>query len=482
VAQAIEFGTDGWRGIIADDFTYANVRFAAQGIAQYLREIDHPTAVIGYDTRFASDRFAREVAQVLAGNGIECLIFSEPAPTQVSSWTVIDRKASGAVVITASHNPYYFSGLKYKPDYGGSASPEVTDRLEREIAQAMRSGTVRSQRYQEAVAAGQVREIDPKPSYIAQLGRMVDLDGIRQAGLRILADPMYGSGQGYVRSVLHGGKTQVDELHGERNASFGGMHPEPIPHNLADALARMKAGGYDLAIANDGDADRVGIIDEHGIFINQLQVFALLMLYLLEKRQWKGPVVRSLTSTSMADKLGELFGVTVYEMPVGFKHLGPKMTETQAILAGEESGGFAFRGHIPERDGILSGLFFADMIVRYQKPLSQILTYLESKVGPHHYARHDLPLEREGYAQRRQAIYEDLRAAPPAELAGERVVRARTDDGYKFYLADGSWVLLRFSGTEPLIRIYSEAPSEERVDRLITALEERIRVAPAAHG
>jgi len=478
----IEFGTDGWRGIIGDDFTYANVRAAAQGVANYLRERRGASIVIGYDTRFASDRFAREVAQVLAGNGIDCLVLDAPSPTQVSSWTVIDRRASGAVVITASHNPYYFSGLKYKPDYGGSASPEVTGRLEQEIDQVLRSGAVHRRDYEEARAAGRLQEIDPRPSYVAQLERMLDLDGLRQAGLRILADPMYGSGQGYLRSILAGGTTQVDEIHGERNASFGGMHPEPIPHNLREALDHMKRGGYDLCIANDGDADRVGIVDEHGTFVNQLQVFALLMLYLLEKRGWRGPVVRSLTTTSMADKLGERYRVPVHELPVGFKHLGPKMMETGAILAGEESGGFAFRGHIPERDGLLSGLFVADMIVQYQRPLSRILEYLEKQVGPHHYARHDLPLAREGYAERKQALYEDLRSRPPAELAGGRVVRQRTDDGFKFYLADGSWVLVRFSGTEPLMRVYSEAPSGERVQQLMSALEERLHVAPVSHA
>lgn len=479
---SIEFGTDGWRGIIADDFTYANVRVAAQGVANYLRTSPKPSAVVGYDTRFASDRFAREVAQVLAGNGIECLVFLAPAPTQVSSWTVIDRKATGALVITASHNPYYFSGLKYKPDYGGSASPEVTARLEQEIAGVLASGTVHAEPYQEARRAGRVQEIDPRPSYLAQLGRMVDLEALRGAGLRVLADPMYGSGQGYVATVLGGGRTQVDEIHGEPNPSFGGMHPEPIPQNLTEALARMRAGGYDLGIANDGDADRVGIIDEGGVFINQLQVYALLMLYLLDVRQWRGPVVRSITTTSMADKLGALYGVEVHEVPVGFKHLGPKMMDTGAILAGEESGGFAFRGHIPERDGILSGIFFADMIVRYQKPLSQILRDLEAKVGPHCYARHDLPVDREGYARRRQAIYEDLRAHPPSELAGERVVHMRTDDGFKFYLGDGSWVLIRLSGTEPLIRVYSEAPTDARVRALIGALQARLQLESAAHA
>jgi phosphomannomutase len=243
---------------------------------------------------------------------------------------------------------------------------------------------------------------------------------------------------------------------------------------MPQAMERMRKGGFDLCIANDGDADRVGIIDEKGSFINQLQVMALLMMYLIEKRGLKGDVVRSLTSTSMVDKLGERFGVKVHELKVGFKYIGPKMAETNAMLGGEESGGFAFRGHIPERDGILSGITFADMIVKYGQPLSRIMAHLTELVGPHFYARHDLHLDRQEYAARRTELYGRLEKEPPTEIAGARVARSRTDDGFKYYLEDGSWVLVRFSGTEPLIRVYSEAASKERVDQLLASLEEKL--------
>jgi len=476
----IAFGTDGWRGIVADDFTFESVRMATQGIAQYLLTKPNPSAVVGYDTRFASDRFAAAVAEVLAGNGIRALLINDPAPTQVSSWAILDRRASGAVVVTASHNPYYFNGLKYKPEYAGSASPEVTDRLEKEIADVQRDGQVRRVRFDDGQRQGLIEVFDPRPAYTAQIGRMVDLAALRRAGLRILHDPMYGSGQGYVRHLLAGDRTTIEEVHAERNPTFGGLHPEPIPQNLRAALERMRGGGFDLCIANDGDADRVGIIDETGRFINQLQVMALLMLYLVERRGWKGDVVRSLTETAMVDALGRRFGITVHELKVGFKYVGPKMQETNAILGGEESGGFGFRGHIPERDGILSGLFFADMIVQYGKPLSKILAYLEELVGPHAYARHDIHLEREEYAARRASVYAQLERDPPRELAGQAVARARTDDGFKYYLADGSWVLVRLSGTEPLIRVYSEASSRERVDQLLAALEDRLGVRQLA--
>ncbi len=476
----IKFGTDGWRGVIADDFTYESVRIATQGIAEYLRTKPNPAAVVGYDTRFASELFAREVAQVLAGNGVKALVINAPAPTQVSSWAILDRKTSGAVVITASHNPYYFGGLKYKPEYAGSASPEVTERLEQEITRVQRDGQVRQLRFEEAEQHGSIEVFDPRPAYTAQIARMVDLNPIKAAGLRILAEPMYGSGQGYLKALLSGGRTTVEEIHGERNPSFGGMHPEPIPHNLTQAVEIMRRGGFDLCIANDGDADRVGIIDEQGRFINQQQVMALLMLYLIEKRGWRGDVVRSLTSTSMADKLAERFGVTVHELKVGFKYISPKMSETNAILGGEESGGFGFRGHIPERDGILSGIFFADMIVEYGQPLSAILQRLEDLVGPHFYTRHDIRLEREEYAARRTAVYTQLEKDPPTALRGQPVVRTRTDDGFKYYLGDGSWVLVRLSGTEPLIRVYSEASSQQRVDELLAALEDRLGVRQLA--
>lgn len=470
----IKFGTDGWRGIIADDFTYESVRVATQGIAQYLTSRSNPSAVVGYDTRFSSDIFAKEVAQVLAANGVRVHLIDAPAPTQVSTFAILDKKASGGLVITASHNPYYFSGLKYKPEYAGSASPEVTNRLEEEIQRVLRGGRVRQVRFDDALHDGRIEIFDPKPAYITQVNRLVPLDRIKAAGLRILHEPMYGASQGYVRALLAGGKTTVEEIHQERNPGFGGMHPEPIAQYMPEALERMRSGRFDLGIANDGDADRVGIIDEKGQFINQLQVLALLMMYLLEQRGLKGDVIRSLTSTSMADKLGERFGVKVHELPVGFKYLGPKLIEVNGLLAGEESGGFAFRGHIPERDGVLSGLMFAAMIVDYGRPLSKILDHLVELVGPHSYARHDLQLDRQEYPARRAEIYGRLQQESPTEIAGSKVVRSRTDDGFKYYLEDGSWVLIRFSGTEPLIRVYSEASSKERVEQLLAALEERL--------
>ncbi len=437
--------------------------------------------VVGHDTRYCAELFAREVARVLAANGRSVLLLDGPAPTQVSSWTVVARGAAGGVVVTASHNPPEFNGLKYKPDYGGSASPQVVGELEVLSARAQAEG-VRSMPFAEALAQGAVRLVDPLPEYTAQIGRMIDLPRLRDSGLRILHEAMYGAGAGFVARLLSGGTTRVDELHAERNPGFGGMHPEPIEQWMPEAMAAMRSGGYDLGIANDGDADRVGIIDERGVFVNQLQVMGLLSMYLLEKRGMRGALVRSLTTTGMADRLGEIFGVPVHELQVGFKYIGPMMTETDALIGGEESGGFGFRGHLPERDGILAGLMVAAMIVDYGMPLSTILAHLEELVGPHAYARHDIAMEREGYQERKQEMYLRVGENPPRELAGEPVVRTRSDDGFKFYLADGSWALVRFSGTEPLIRVYSEAPTAERVQQLLAALERFLGIPVPAGG
>src|ERR1700737_3312066 len=478
--QKIKFGTDGWRGVIADDFTYANVRRVAQGTAEYMKSRSNdPLAVVGFDCRFASEDFARTVADIFATNGVRTLIFDRPSPTQVASWTVIDRKATGAAVITASHNPYQFNGIKYKPETGSSAPTEVIAELERRI-NALSDVPPSDHR----AARELVSTYDPRPAYYAQIARMVELDAIKDSGLRVVHECMYGWGYGYIAELRGGGGTTVTELQNQRNPLFGSMSPEPIRPNIDSALSFMKVGGQDLCICTDGDADRVGIIDETGTFINQLQVFALLMLYLFEVRGMRGPVIKTVNMTAMADKLGAEFGTKVFGVPVGFKNVAPKMMETDAVLGGEESGGFGVRGHIPERDGILVGLLFADMIVKAGKPLSAILADLEQRVGPPAYARHDIHLNRETYDGERKRILELLEKNEPNEVAGVRVQRIRSDDGFKFYLEDGSWVLLRASGAEPLVRGYAGAAATPGGDGGLAALEEigglRQHVAPPA--
>jgi alpha-D-glucose phosphate-specific phosphoglucomutase len=471
----IRFGTDGWRAVVADDFTYANVRAVAQGVATYLGSETRPV-VVGHDSRYCAELFAREVARVLVANGQRVVLLDRVTPTPAVSWAITQQKAAGGVVVTASHNSAEFNGIKYKPDFGGSAPPEVVAEIERHTVAALDAG-VTEMTYEDAVATGRLQIFDTLPSFFEQLGRMVNLDALRAHGLRVLHEAMYGAGAGLIARALAGGSTTVVELHGERNPGFGGMHPEPIDRYMPEAMARMQSGDFDLGIANDGDADRVGIIDERGTYINQLQVMSLFAMYLLEKRGLRGDIVRSITTSGMLDELGERFGVTVHEMPVGFKYIGTKMMETNALLGGEESGGYAFRGHVPERDGILSGLMMASMIVDYGQPLSQILKHLEDLVGPHAYDRHDIRFPRDGYEERKAQVYARMQQDEPTSLAGSKIVRTRTDDGFKFYMDDGSWVLMRMSGTEPLMRIYAEATTHERVEELITALEHQSGVS-----
>ncbi|MDQ6899722.1 MAG: phosphoglucomutase/phosphomannomutase family protein [Candidatus Dormibacteraeota bacterium] len=464
--MAIKFGTDGWRGVVGDDFTYENVRVAAAGIARCLGS---GTVVVGYDRRFASELFAEEVARVLAGQGLQAILFDRATPTQVACWTVVDRRAAGAVIVTASHNPYIFNGLKFRPETGSSAPPEVIARLEEAIA-ATAKGAAAVERAEPGDE--RIQRLDPRPSYFQQVGRMVDREAIRRSDLSLVHEAMHGSGSGYIAELVGGGRTGVTELHPERNPWFGGVNPEPIPTNLQRALDLMAAGGHDLAICTDGDADRVGVIDERGCFVNQLQVFALLIRYLVEVRGLRAPIVKSINMTFMADRLAARYGLAVHEVPIGFKSIAPRMMAVDALLGGEESGGFAFQGHIPERDGLLAGLFLADYVARSGRRLSQLMEELAELAGPSAYARHDHHLPRDNYPEERRRILGLLAERCPVEVAGVAVAGIRSDDGYKFTLSDGSWVLLRASGTEPLIRVYSEAATPDDVAARLAALEE----------
>jgi alpha-D-glucose phosphate-specific phosphoglucomutase len=468
MGSVIKFGTDGWRAIIAEDFTFDNVRACAQSVAQFLKESNLASRglVVGYDTRFASEDFAAAVAEVVTANGIKVYLTQNATPTQTVSYSILDKGAGGAVVITASHNPPRWNGFKYKPEYAGSASPEVVARLEAPLPEILASGPPPRLALEEAERQGLLVRFDAKPAYLTQLHRLVDVERIRAAGLKVCIDPMYGAGIGYLRELLTGGRLVATELHGERNPVFPGLHsPEPIGRNLADLSAAVRSEKADVGLATDGDADRVGVIDENGEYVDQLQVFGLLTYYLLEVRGERGAIVKALTTTRMVQRLGELYDVPVYETAVGFKYLGPKMMESNALIGGEESGGYAFRGHIPERDGVLAALYFLDLMARTGKRPSALLAELYDRVGPHHYDRVDVqmrPEERDGVVQR-------VAAARPKELAGVGVVGQDTIDGYRFELENGGWLLIRFSGTEPLIRIYTEVPEKRLVPELLKA-------------
>ena len=461
----IKFGTDGWRGVIADDFTFDNVRLCAQGTADMLAANgDDRTVVVGYDTRFASDRFAAAVAEVFAGNGLRVLLADRPAPTPAIGYNLVAWEAGSGVVITASHNPPEWNGYKFKPDYGGSASPGIVAELEHHVANAEQRERFKTTPLSEGVKSGLVEYFDPEPLYLENLGRLVDLDGIRRAGLRVAVDSMHGSGTGYLAKFISGGATSVVELRGERNPGFPGMvQPEPLFHNLAGVIEEVEESNADVGLATDGDADRLGVVDENGRFVTTLEAFALLCYYQLEVLGNRGPLVRSITMTSMIDKLGGSYGVPVFDTPVGFKYLGPVMMREDALTAGEESGGYAFRGNIPERDGILSGLMILDLMVRTDKTVSELLSVLREVVGSHYYDRLDLHFD----AREREAIERRVGSAQLRQLAGRPVEQIDTRDGYRFVLPDGYWTLIRFSGTEPLLRVYAEGASPEEVETLL---------------
>ena len=470
MAPTIKFGTDGWRGIIAEDFTFENVRVCAQAVANYLHAhgINSQGLLIGYDTRFASEDFADAVAEVIAANGIKVYLNPKEAPTPVISYAIVVKRAAGAVIITASHNPAIWNGFKYKPEYAGSASPEVTTELEGYIEQILAGGEIKRLPLSDGLEQGLIEYYDPAPVYLSHIAEMVNLERIRQAGLKIAVDSMYGSGAGYFSELLTGGRTEVIEINSERNPLFPGVRPEPIAQNLTKLSEMIREIKADIGLATDGDADRIGPLDENGFFITPLQVFALLALYLLEVRGERGAIVKSITTTDMVYRLGELFSVPVYETLVGFKYLGPLMIAENALIGGEESGGFGFRGHIPERDGILAGLYLLDLMVRMDKKPSELIEYLYEKVGPHYYERTDLNFP----SEKREAIVQRLDQLKPGQIDNTEVASIDTSDGFRFRLSDGSWLLIRLSGTEPLLRIYAESDSPAHVERLLEAGKE----------
>jgi len=461
----IKFGTDGWRGIIAEDFTFDNVRACAQGVADYLHRTHQAERglVIGYDTRFASEDFAAAAAEVIAANGIKVSLCDKPAPTPVISYTVTASKAAGAIIITASHNPGLWNGFKYKDENGASAPVEVAAEIERAANETAAGKNIKQVPLALALETRLVSYLDPDPAYFAQIRKLVDLDTIKQSKLKVIVDSMYGAGCGYFRTLLQGGNLEVAEIHGERNPAFPGIQPEPIARFLGDLSATVVKEKADVGLATDGDADRIGIIDEKGRFLNQHQVFALLTLYLLEVRGERGAIIKTLTSTDMLYRLGEIYGVPVFETPVGFKYVAPLMMERNATIGGEESGGYGFRGHIPERDSILAGLYFLDFMVKTGKKPSQLLEYLFSKVGEHYYDRIDIHIQ----PDERQSLNARIAQQTVESIAGIKVVRLDTRDGYRYVLSDGSWLLVRFSGTEPLIRIYAEAHTPKQVQKLL---------------
>jgi len=460
---------------MTEDFTESNVRICAQGVSNYLLEQDsHQNGlIIGYDTRENSEVFAKAVAEVAAANQIPVIFCEGPTPTPVVSYNLISRDCAGGVIITASHNPREWNGFKFRPGYGGSASPDIVARIEDHIERLGDVTNANIMDFDHLQSIGMIEKIDASNSYMNHIASLVDLDGIRKAGLNVVVDSMHGAGCGYINELLRNGSTKIIEIRGTPDPCFPGMsQPEPIDHNLSELKTAILENNGDVGLALDGDADRLGLVEDNGMYVSTLHTFALICKHLLENLGLKGTLVRSITMTNMIDELGEIHDVSVIDTPVGFKHLGPIMMEEDALAAGEESGGYAFRGHIPERDGILSALFMLDMMVNTGQNPSELLEDLVHTVGPHYYKRIDIEFD----PMDRERINNVLANWQPENISGLDVKRIDTRDGYRFLLENQAWCLIRFSGTEPLLRIYAEANSDTLVDSLLKACQKFVNL------
>ena len=466
----IKFGTDGWRAIIAEEFPFANVRACAEAVARNLIASgrSHDGLVVGFDTRYGSQRFAHAVADVVNRFGIATQIFDVAAPTPACSFAVVNQSAANGVMITASHNPPEWNGFKVKSAAGGSASPEEVANIELHLADVLDGKSSYSGTH---VAQGQV--FDVIGPYLEQLHRVIDVDPIKSQPLKIVVDAMHGCGAGIIPKMLAGGAIEVTEIRSESNPNFPGMdQPEPIAHNLRPLSDTVRETGAAVGIALDGDADRVGIIDENGIYFTTLEVFSLLTDHFMGRRNERGGVACTITMSSMVDKLSANYGAPVYRTPVGFKYVGPTMIEENCSMGGEESGGYAFKGHVPERDGALSGLLFLQAMVMSGKKPTELLNDLHALVGPHTFKRIDISYDK----TQRSHLAEQVASATPASLGGLAVESDDRRDGVRFDLAGGTWAVARMSGTEPLVRIYAETPDDDTLTAVLGDLQKTLGV------
>src|SRR5215475_2113262 len=455
----IKFGTSGWRAIIADEFTFANVRLATEAIGRYVkRRNGSPTLLVGYDTRFASEDFGREVARVLSSQNIDARLCSQAVPTPAVAFTIVRCKLDGAVNITASHNPGEYNGLKFSTADGAPALPEVTSEIENEIVQLQQSNWEFTAKPNENLT----EKVDIGPAYLRDLTTKVDFKKIRDANLSIAYDALHGSGAGYLDAILQQEHVPAMVLHTNRDVYFGGHHPEPADEQLGELKIVMKKNWLKLGLATDGDADRFGVLDEGGEFIYPNELIAMLVDYLVESRGWKGGVARSVATTHLIDRVAKLYGLELLETPVGFKFTGEYIKEGRIILGGEESAGLSIRGHVPEKDGILACLLITEMVASRNKSLKNQLNDLFLRVGGVYNRRLNVKLDPAISARVKQKIASDVR-----EFHGRRVVEENRLDGLKLLFGDGSWVLMRPSGTEPVVRYYAESTSPADLDKIL---------------
>jgi len=474
----IHFGTDGWRAVISDTFTFHNLRLVTQAIADAAQspdwsEQENPgphKMVVGFDTRFLSDRYATDVARVLAGNGYTVYLAQSDAPTPAISYAVKSLGAIGGVMITASHNAPRYNGIKLKAAYGGSALPEQCHRVEIYLNDnEERSRGPNLMDLDQAREAGLIERFNPIPAYYEHLRTLIDFNAIAENPPRVVVDSMHGSGRGVMRGILQGTGCEVFEIRGEMNPGFGGAHPEPIARYLGPLASAISTGMGNLGLATDGDADRIGAMDERGNFVDPHQIMALALQYLVEKRGWTGKVIRTVSTTRMIDRLAKRYGLEVYETPVGFNHIADHMLKDDVLIGGEESGGISFKGHIPEGDGILMGLLLTEIVATAGKTLHELVSNLLKDVGPAFYTRSDLRLQ---YPVAKARMTQELTEKAPAQIGQLKVSEVSIIDGVKYILEDDSWLLIRPSGTEPVLRVYSEGRSPEIVRAMLDYGEE----------
>ena len=460
---AITFGTDGWRGIIAEDFTFANARIVAQAIAHYaVRNEDARKGVlIGYDHRYAADRVATAVAEVISSTGTPVWLADKPCPTPAISYLVRHRGAAGGIVITASHNPYRWNGIKYKASYGSSALPSIVSQIEQELEVVLQNGVPPLPPRPDLI-----QPLEPRAPYLVALEKLVDWKRLRDANFRFVFDPMHGSAAGLLPKLLRCNGITCDEIRGTRDPRFGGVHPEPIEPHIEALRQAVLAGKYDAGLCADGDGDRIGAIDRDGTFVNPHQIFALLVWHLAGTRNLPGDIAKTFSVTKLIDKLATKFGRKLHETPIGFKYICELMLEQNILIGGEESGGIGTSLYIPERDATVSALLLAELMAWHGKSLGELLAALTAEFGEYHYGRVDLDLK-PGQKEKAIAHFSDVKLTRILDLA---VVRREDMDGIKVYLGDTGWVMVRASGTENLLRVYCETSNSEATQRVLEAV------------
>lgn len=456
----IKFGTDGWRAVIGKDYTFDNVRMVVQAICDHiLQDTKKAHIVVGYDRRFLSEEFAAAATEVACGNGIKALLSKDCVSTPATCLAIKNKRLTGGIIITASHNPAAYNGIKYRGDFAGPADPEML----KEVEALFYKNKPKTVSLDNAKRQGLLEIDDLTCDHVSFMKKYIKLDLLKDNSMKVAIDVMYGTGAGLLERVLEGTKIKITTIHGERNPYFGGRNPEPIEHNLKELISIMKKGKYDIGLAIDGDADRIGAADEKGNFITSHQIMSLILLHFIEDKKMKGAVVKTISGTSLLTKIANKYKLKLYETPVGFKHICKIMREQDVLIGGEESGGIGFKDYIPERDGVLSGLLLMEMMAYRKKGIHGILKDIEKEYGAFHTERLDMEYPEE----KKKRIMPSLQKSPPPDLLGKKVTDIKTFDGIKLVCADESWLLFRLSGTEPILRIYAEAGSKEKVHALI---------------